>query len=146
MIRLFLPLVVTCLLVGWTEALAKDSVVVHVSVTGLRNNNGSCRLLLFGSEEGFPDSPGDAVAARSARILGRTVSFTVTVKRGTYAVVVLHDENANGEMDKTWYGKPREGFGTSGSPQSGSGPPEFGESTVLLDEKNDTLTIAVNYL
>lgn len=32
---------------------------------------------------------------------------------GTYAVIALHDENTNGEMDKNFIGRPKEGFGTS---------------------------------
>jgi uncharacterized protein (DUF2141 family) len=146
MVRIFLPVLVASLIVGMTEVLAGDSVDVSVRVFGFRNNNGICRLLLFGSKKGFPDSPQEAVAVRSARIQGQVVRFTFNVKPGTYAVVILHDENANGEMDKTWYGKPKEGFGTSGNSGIGSGRPEFGESAVLLDEKTNTLTIAVNYL
>jgi uncharacterized protein (DUF2141 family) len=146
MVRIFLSLLVTSLITDTTEVFARDSVDVHVKVTGFRNHNGSCRLLLFGSEEGFPDSPGEAVAVRSEGIRGEAAGFTFRVKPGMYAVVVLHDENANGEMDRTWYGRPKEGFGTSGNSGIGSGPPEFEESMILLDEQNNTLTIAVNYL
>jgi uncharacterized protein (DUF2141 family) len=129
-----------------TEALARDSVDVHVKVIGFRNNNGSCRLLLFESRKGFPDAPEEAVGVQTSRIQGQAVSFTFKVKPGEYALVILHDENANGEMDKTWYGKPKEGYGTSGNSRIGSGPPEFDESMVLLDDKNNTLTITVSYL
>ncbi len=147
MVRIVLTLLVTHLIGGMTEVLARDSVDVHVKVIGLRNNNGSCRLLLFESRRGFPDSPEEAAVVRTARIQkGGIVSFTFKVKPGKYAVVILHDENVNGEIDKTWYGKPTEGYGTSGNSRTGSGPPEFEESAILLDGKNNTLTIAVNYL
>jgi len=146
MASIFLPVLLTCHLVGSPEVPASDSVDVHVKVIGLRNSNGSCRLLLFESEKGFPDSPDGAVAARSGTIHGQAASVTFTVRPGRYAVAILHDENTNGIMDKTWYGKPKEGFGVSNNPRIGSGPPGFEESAVLLDEQNNNLTITVNYL
>ena len=146
MARIFLSVLLTCHLVGSPEVLASDSVDVHVKVIGFRNTNGSCRLLLFESEKGFPDSPDGAVATRSGTIHGQAASFTFTVRPGRYAVAILHDENTNGKMDKTWYGKPKEGFGVSNNPRIGSGPPGFEESAVLLDEQNNNLTITVNYL
>lgn len=146
MLRISLPVLLTCLIVGFTGVLAQDSADIYVKVGGFRNNNGSCRALLFDSNKGFPDSPNEAVDVQSGVISGQTASFTFRVKPGKYAVAILHDENANGKMDKTWYGKPKEGFGASNNPKVGSGPPGFEESAVLLDEKNNQITITVNYL
>ena len=42
---------------------------------------------------------------------------------GTYAVLVMHDENANGKLD-TMLGIPKEGFGFSGNPKIRMGPPK----------------------
>jgi uncharacterized protein (DUF2141 family) len=49
-------------------------------------------------------------------------------------------------MDKTWYGKPKEGFGVSNNPEIGFGPPEFEEAAVILNEKNNSVLIKLNYL
>jgi uncharacterized protein (DUF2141 family) len=49
-------------------------------------------------------------------------------------------------MDKTWYGKPTEGFGASRNPEIGFGPPGFEESALMLDERQNNLTITLNYL
>ena len=139
------PVLLICLLAVAAEAPAGDSVDVHVKVEGFRNDNGRCRLLLFQSPNGFPDSPDEAVAMHSGTIHERKASFTFKVKPGRYAAAILHDENENRKMDKTWYGKPREGFGASNNPRMGLGPPGFGESAVLLDEKHTHLTVTVNY-
>jgi len=32
---------------------------------------------------------------------------------GTYALVVIHDENMNGKLDTNWVGIPKEGYGFS---------------------------------
>ena len=144
--RVSLPGLLTVLVVLSGKALAGDSIDVRIIVEGFRNNNGTCRVLLFDNRRGFPDSPGEAVAMCSATIEGPTVSFGLKVVPGKYAVAVLHDENSNGRLDKSWYGKPIEGFGASNQPKVGFGPPTFGESVVLLDENNTHLTIPLNYL
>jgi len=35
---------------------------------------------------------------------------------GEYAVVVLHDENLNKQLDRNWLGKPKEQWGMSNNP------------------------------
>jgi uncharacterized protein (DUF2141 family) len=146
MLKIVLAILAFCPVVAIGEALAEDSVNVHVTVEGFRSDDGICRLLLFANKKGFPDSGSNAVAMLSTRIHGRRGSFTVRMRPGRYAIAILHDENANASMDKTWYGKPKEGFGASGNPKVGFGPPGFEESAVSLDEKNNHLTIMVNYL
>jgi uncharacterized protein (DUF2141 family) len=146
MVRIASPVLVFCLAMASGEVLASDSISVYVKVEGFRSDDGICRLLLFESSKGFPDSRGKAAAMLSGKIHGRRVGFSVTVRPGRYAIAILHDENANEKMDKTWYGKPKEGFGASGNPEIGYGPPGFEESAVILDEKNNHLTITLNYL
>jgi uncharacterized protein (DUF2141 family) len=128
------------------EVARGDSVVVSVTVEGFRSDGGSCRLLLFDSEEGFPDSQAEAVAALSEMIRGGEVVFRFRVRPGRYAIAILHDENSNGKMDKTWYGKPTEGFGASRNPKIGLGPPGFDESALMLDEQLNHSRIMLNYL
>jgi uncharacterized protein (DUF2141 family) len=128
------------------EVLANDSITVHVMIKGFKSEDGICRLLLYESESGFPDLPEDAALMLSENIRGKTAEFIFKVKRGKYAIAVLHDENLNKKMDKTWYGKPAEGFGTSNNPAVGFGPPGFEESAVNLNEHNHDLIITLNYL
>ena len=139
-------LVFAALLLMSAAALAGDSVEVSVTVEGFRNEDGSCRLLLFDSEEGFPDSRGRAVAELSAVIRGGEAVFIFRVRLGRYAIAILHDENSDGKMDKTWYGKPKEGFGASRNPKIGLGPPGFDESALILDEQHNHSRIMLNYL
>jgi len=145
-VKILLPVLSICLVVASGEARARDSVNVHVTVVGFKSDDGSCRLLLFESQKGFPDARGKAAMVLSVEILERSADFSFRVRPGKYAIAILHDENANERMDKTWYGKPKEGFGASNNPKVGLGPPGFEESAVLLDEKNSSLTITMTYL
>jgi len=42
--------------------------------------------------------------------------------RGSYAIVAIHDENANGKLDKNVLGVPKEGYGASGMHAEPSAP------------------------
>jgi uncharacterized protein (DUF2141 family) len=146
MVKYLLSVLFVCLVVASGNVLASDSVTVSVRVDGLRNNNGICRLLLFASKKGFPDSPKDALLVSNENICGQEVVFSIKIKPGMYAISVLHDENINGVIDKAWYGKPKEGFGTSNNPKVGFSAPGYEESEIRLDEKNRSLVIKLNYL
>lgn len=41
---------------------------------------------------------------------------------GEWSLLLIHDSNSNGKLDKR-FGIPREGFGFSGNPPIGFGPP-----------------------
>lgn len=128
------------------EILANDSINVLVTVEGFRSEDGVCRLLLFKTKKGFPDSPEYAILMLSEKIENNKAEFSFKVKSGTYAISVLHDQNTNEKMDKTWYGKPTEGFGASNNPKIKFSAPGFKESAVMLDSKNNHLKIKLNYL
>jgi uncharacterized protein (DUF2141 family) len=146
MIKTILPVLLFCLIVLSSEGLASDSIAVHVMVVGFRSEDGICRLLLFDSQKGFPGSHEYAELMLSEIIRADTVEFIFRIKPGKYAIAILHDENSNKEMNKTWYGKPIEGFGTSNNPEVSFGPPGFEESAVNLNENNHFIIITLNYL
>jgi len=128
------------------EIQSRDSVTVYVSVEGFNSSEGICRLLLFKDEKGFPDEPSDAELMLSSKIKNGKTKFAFNVIPGKYAISILHDKNSNQKMDKTWYGKPKEGFGVSNNPEIGFSPPGFEEATVILNEKNNGVLIKLNYL
>lgn len=146
MTKSFLPVLLICLFALFGKTLASDSITVHVKIEGFKSNDGICRLLLFKNKKGFPDSHKDAEIVLNGNIHGKTAEFSFTVMPGKYAISILHDENLNKKIDKTWYGKPKEGFGTSNNPKVGFSPPGFEGSAVNIDEKNNYFTITLNYL
>lgn len=98
---------------------------LEIEIQGLRNTNGTIHLCLSRGPAHFPDCTGapgmlsrTVPAADAARIRIRDVP------PGDYAIAVIHDENANGRLDK-FLGIPREGFGFSRNPRLHMGPPGF---------------------
>ena len=62
------------------------------------------------------------------------------VKRGIYAVMVLHDENENNRMDFHDNGMPKENYGMSNNPMS-YGPPQFTDAKFEVKEEDLELLI-----
>jgi uncharacterized protein (DUF2141 family) len=100
--------------------------LIHVEISGLRNDHGQVLCALFSSAEGFPKNSDKAVAhARSEISGGRAVCEFAGIVAGAYAVSVFHDENSNGRLDTKLLGIPREGVGASNNARGHLGPPKF---------------------
>lgn len=119
---------------------------IRVKVSNLRNSTGVVGIALFSTTKGFPEKPFQAMTGTSipATSTPCVVVFD-NIPYGTYAVSVLHDENSNGKMDKTFIGIPKEGFGTSNNPQIRRGPPSFDESQFIVNGASVDLDISMNY-
>jgi uncharacterized protein (DUF2141 family) len=121
--------------------------VIHVEISGLRNDKGQMLCALFSSAEAFPKKPERALTRLTSRISGRQVTCDFTgVAPGTYAVSVVHDENSNGKMDTNFIGMPREGVGASNDAKGHMGPPKFSAASFRYESGRLDLKIHVNYL
>jgi uncharacterized protein (DUF2141 family) len=128
------------------EVTGTGVVEVTVSVEGFMSDKGFCRLLVYENEKGFPEDPKKAVLISSLEIKNRKTESIFIIPPGTYAISILHDENSNEMLDKTWYGKPKEGFGISNNPKVKFGPPKFEEAAVKIDAENIKFQIKLIYL
>jgi uncharacterized protein (DUF2141 family) len=64
---------------------------------------------------------------------------------GTYALAIVHDENANGQLD-TFVKIPREGYGFSRNAPVRFGPPKFGEASFTLTPGRNIQVIRMRYI
>src|SRR3546814_14480594 len=95
-IRWLAPILAVPLL-GTAEPLSLD-----IEVSGLRSERGMIRICLFHTAEDFPDCTGNAQAIKVSIPAGEGATATVEgLSQGSYAVALLHDENANGKLDKS---------------------------------------------
>lgn len=117
---------------------------VTVTVKGIRNDQGKIAALAFSNKNGFPD--GVAVARAQAVVDARKGSVTLRLKNlpaGPIAVAVLHDENANGKLNRNRFGLPLEGVGMSRNP-AGMRSPTFANA-VLEMRQSRALDITLKY-
>ena len=120
---------------------------IHAVVTGLKNSSGSVIFYLYDSDKGFPSKPAYAVEKITVRPEnGEAAAVFSGIPYGIYAVAVLHDENANGQIDSNFLKIPREGLGVSNNPRPKFGPPSFREASFTLDVSREQLAIKLVYL
>ena len=119
---------------------------VTIAVTGLRNTNGIVQACLTAEARFFPDCDRDPAAHRlSVHATSNMVLQFDNVPPGTYAVALLHDENANGRVDRMLM-IPREGFGFSRDAPVRMGPPHFTDAAFALGPAIARQTIRMRYM
>ena len=126
------PILALAALASGVAITAADNASLDVSVTGLRNKKGMVMLCLTASSKAFPDCSKDGKAHKRTIKANAAASISFTdLAPGTYALSLIHDENANGKLD-TSMAIPKEGFGFSRNPKVTFGPPKFKAASFAL--------------
>lgn len=119
---------------------------VVVTVRGFRTHAGALRVKLVADADGFPGSDAHVAAKRRVPIDGAAVSVAFEgLAPGTYAVVALHDEDDDAELDRR-LGLPAEGLGFSSGARIRFGPPSFEEAQFELRARDAELALDLQYL
>jgi uncharacterized protein (DUF2141 family) len=131
---------------GTAVGAAQTTSTLEVSVTGLRSMKGNVLVCVTANPKFFPDCSKDPKSHR-AKVAARdsaNVSFEGMAK-GTYAIALLHDENANSKMDMAVF-LPKEGFGFSRNPKVVTGPPKFKSAAFLVDADAVSQRVKMKYM
>jgi uncharacterized protein (DUF2141 family) len=119
---------------------------VNLAITGLRSDKGDVLVCLSTNPDYFPDCTKDKKARKLKIAAAKAETIKITgVKPGTYAVALIHDENANGKMDLRLF-LPREGFGFSRNPKIGMGPPKFKSAQFTLGADDVQYAVQMKYI
>jgi len=127
--------------VASVAVIAGGTNTLSVTIKNLKNTDGKLRVTLFDSEASWLETGEQQVISfddKSAVL----VSFA-DVPAGTYAVSVIHDENANGDLDTGLFGIPTEGYGFSNDAKGNFGPASFEDSKFEVTE-NSEIEININ--
>jgi uncharacterized protein (DUF2141 family) len=125
----------------WLQPAHADTGRLIIQVADLESRNGELRFALFDSKDDFMKNP---VHAEVVAVEDNGGVWVIDeLPYGTYAVLVYQDINANGEMERHWYGKPREPVGASNNPKARFGPPRFQDTRFELSSATLTLDIIV---
>jgi uncharacterized protein (DUF2141 family) len=120
---------------------------IHVTVLGIRNSVGTVDCALFDAPKGFPAD----VLHSAMRVMVMKVPSSEArcdfegIPPGTYALVVLHDENMNGKVDTNWIGIPKEGYGFSNDAKASFSAPSFKDASFLYNGEMLEMTISLHY-
>ena len=118
---------------------AQNTKNMSVQINGFENTKGVCRVCLHSGEKTFPD---DSKGAKCVvvQIEGQKAIATFTgLKAGKYALAAFHDANNNDQIDKNFFGIPKEGFAFSNDAMGTFGAPSFRQASLEMDGKSHLL-------
>ncbi|RIX29232.1 DUF2141 domain-containing protein [Sphingomonas edaphi] len=119
---------------------------LQVTISGLRSTKGQVMMCLTRrSQKQFlkcADDPSHVTKVLKASAAGR-VDFRLPP--GEYSLLLVHDENGNGRMDKMM-GMPREGFGFSRNAPLHMGPPRYEDVHFTVAPGRNSQAIKVRYM
>ena len=127
-----------------SSSLAKSGghATINLKVTGLRSEKGQVKIALFNSpEKWLSEHP---IYSSTIKVDGQSVTWKINdVPYGDYGVVVFHDENGNGKMDKNLLGIPQEPYGFSNNVRLTLGPPKWEKAKFSVNGSTTELSIEV---
>lgn len=104
---------------------------ITVNTSGADGTGGMIAQLY--TEDGYIDTPVAELYTEMNADGTASVTFT-DVAPGTYAIVVIHDENGNGEMDTNFIGIPTEPGGFSNNAPARMGPARFEDASFAVGD------------
>lgn len=125
----------------------EDSANLTVAIKGIKNQKGQVCLRIYNSERGFPLGNSNEFKSQCTKIIGNTLKQEFTgLKKGTYAIAVIDDQNENNKLDRDFFGIPEEGFGISNNPTVSikTGTPKFETASFSL-QQNQQIDIEMKY-
>ncbi|HET8858356.1 DUF2141 domain-containing protein [Marivirga sp.] len=119
---------------------------LELEIGEFRNTDGHVLISVFDNATAFPDNEKKAVANKKVKVTQKTHTITFeNLPEGEYAVVFLHDENGNEEMDTNFVGAPEEGYGTSNDAVNTFSAPKYKDAKFLLEGENKSLKLKIFY-
>jgi uncharacterized protein (DUF2141 family) len=131
---------------------------LRITVKGIRSPNGVILIGLYDSAESFDRAIGlsdkEGFLNDPARVVGAALRANIALKGGVvfsnlepgrHAIIVFHDENSNGRLDKNVWGVPTEPYGFSNGARGMLGPPKFDDAAITLDGGDKAVVIALTY-
>lgn len=125
----------------------EDSPILTVAIKGIKNQRGQVCLRIYENESGFPLGDRNEGKSQCTKITGNSLKQEFTgLKKGTYAVAVVDDQNGDTKLDRDFLGIPEEGFGISNNPTVSikTGVPKFEKASFSFTQ-NQTIEIVMKY-
>ena len=116
-----------------------------VNIGGFENDDGLARIVLFDSPASYQGSvPPFQIVSVPIR-QSRATWTNTDMPAGTYAAIVHHDENANDELDRPYFGLPLEPYGYSNDAFKTFGIPSFDMVKFSVNESTSNQNINIQY-
>lgn len=122
------------MLISVSTADAVSTGKIKVEVLNIQSYSGSIQIKLYNSEENYKNASANPYKCKIIKADGNQTQVTFDdLPYGKYAVVILHDVNNNGKLDKNFIGKPTEPYAFSRNFKPNNKKPDFDDISFDLD-------------
>ncbi|MDX2014903.1 MAG: DUF2141 domain-containing protein [Myxococcaceae bacterium] len=128
-----------------TITLAPGASTLTVRVERVKTDRGPVFCDLFNSADGFPGPSPIVGGSLQVAASAEPVCAWANLPAGDYAVSVIQDENANGNLDNNVLGVPLEGYGVSNNVIPPTSAPRWSDARLTVDS-TQPVTITVQLL
>ena len=111
-----------------------------VEVTNIEKA-GEMHLAIYDNADVFENDNGEKGGAANGIIEGviedvktGSATYQFTLPAGTYAIGIFVDANYNNEMDRNFFGVPKEQYGFSNNAKGSFGPPSFKDASFTIKD------------
>lgn len=119
---------------------------LRVQVKGIEPAEGQLRIAVFGEPDGFPGAYEQATRVHSMPVTESDMEWVVEeLPIGIWAVAILHDADADGQMARDWMGRPKEGWAVSNDARGSFGPPSFEDCAIELGREGLNIVLNMSY-
>jgi len=123
-----------------------ETATLELEIGEFRNTNGHVLISVFDNADDYPENEEKAVANKKVKVTQKTQRIAIeNLPQGEYAVVFLHDENGNEEMDTNFVGAPMEGYGASNDAVNTFSAPKYQDAKFLLEGEKKSLKLKIFY-
>jgi uncharacterized protein (DUF2141 family) len=118
-----------------------NAATLTINITEIQKPTGKLMIKLVNSAQAY-DGKAEASAKRMIEVSSKdNVSLQFAdLAPGSYAVMIMHDENSNGKLDSNILGIPKEAYGFSNNPHV-MRQPTFDETKFQVSDKDSTINI-----
>jgi len=129
-------------------AFGKDTGVIEVKISKIRNMKGVINIGLYQTDRGWPGDRNKAFKKKIVKIQkdGKATIVFENVPFGDYSFAAYHDEDLNNKLEKSWIGKPQEGICTSRNAEKKDLPPKWKKSIFKFNSPKASQSATMTYL
>ena len=117
---------------------ATQAATLTLVISNIQSDVGKMTISAYDSKDGWLKE--DKAVSRTAIVVadhlqGDSLTTTMELEPGDYAISIHHDDNDNGKMDTNFIGIPKEPTGLSNGAVPKFGPPKFKDAAVTVGEE-----------
>ena len=126
---------------GSPAPVAEASAELEVRVGGIESDSGEVVFALFDSEDAFRARRGPVAKGRRPIADAECLWRVEGLAPGEYGLMLYHDLDGDGELDRGALGIPSEPYGFSNNARASFGPPPYERAKFMVSERGAAIEV-----